>query len=389
MKLQCGKCGRTTSNLVQGRTTCSYCGGYWELSYQSKVVFQPWSRGDGLQTFAEALPPIPLTYRSLGEGNTPLIDLCSDGLNLPCGSHILIKNETMNPTGSFKDRFAVINGAVARNLGASGIVCASTGNAAMAAVAYAHANDLESAVMLPHSTPQTLVDILKVMGAEVDFCSWEDSSEAIRPYVDKGWFPATGMTAFPVATQFGAEGYKTIAYEIIRDLQEGIPDVIAIPVGGGDLLYGVIKGLCELRDQGLIPRIPHILACQADLAAPLVQAHAQGLTEVRRIDTAGSMAASINETSTGQHALDALRKVDGWSISVSEEEIMNAASFLTHRGILAELASSASLAGVIKAVRDTVIVDQTRIVCIITGSLLKWNDALTRLAERAEKSKAD
>jgi threonine synthase len=151
-------------------------------------------------------------------------------------------------------------------------------------------------------------------------------------------------------------------------------------------LYGMIKGLCELRDQGLIPRIPHILACQADLAAPLVQAYAQGLKEVRPIDTAGSMATSINETSTGQHALDALRKVDGWSISVSEEEIMNAATFLTHRGILAELASSASLAGVIKAVRDTVIVDQTRIVCIITGSLLKWNAALMSLAERAEKS---
>jgi threonine synthase len=386
VELKCARCGRTTSDLAQGRTTCSFCGGYWELSYPSKVVFRPWSRGEGLQTFAESLPPIPVTSPSLGEGNTPLIDLSSDGLDLHRDIHIMIKNETMNPTGSFKDRFSVVNSAVARNLGAPGIVCASTGNAAMAAVAYAHANALESAVMLPYSTPQTLVDILKVMGAEVDFCSWEDSSEAIRPYVDKGWFPATGMTAFPVATQFGAEGYKTIAYEIIRDLQEGIPDVIAIPVGGGDLLYGMIKGLCELRDQGLIPRIPHILACQADLAAPLVQAYAQGLKEVRPIDTAGSMAKSINETSTGQHALDALRKVDGWSISVSEEEIMNAATFLTHRGILAELASSASLAGVIKAVRDTVIVDQTRIVCIITGSLLKWNDALMRLAERAEKS---
>jgi threonine synthase len=373
VQLKCGRCGRTTSNLVQGRTTCSYCGGYWELSYQSQVVFRPWSRKKGLQAFAEALPPIPVTYQSLGEGNTPLIDPPSDGLNIPCGFHIMIKNETMNPTGSFKDRFSVVNSAVARSLGAHGIVCASTGNAAMAAVAYAHANALESAVVLPHSTPQTLVDILKVMGAEVDFCSWEDSSEAItiRPYVDKGWFPATGMTAFPVATRFGAEGYKTIAYEIIRDLGEAIPDIIAIPVGGGDLLYGVIKGLCELKDQELISRIPYILACQAELAAPLVQAHAQGLKEVKPIDTAGSMATSINETRTGQHALDALRRVGGWSISVSEEEIMNATTFLTHRGILAELASSASLAGVIKAVRDALIVDQTRIVCIITGSLLK------------------
>lgn len=493
-QIYCEKCGIELTDKISAGKKCPECNGSLRFKYDYDKIKGQVIRKDlpGIWKYINLLPlSKDGNYVTYSEGDTPL--LRSSNLAEKLGLRgLFIKDETQNPTGSFKDRAAAVSLTKAVEFKKDLVAIGSGGNAAASAAAYAARANLDCFVFLPATTPMERVAQSLIYGAKVirvkgsindainliskyqdefdwyelttakplnpyqgeavktiafeiceqmkgvvpdwvitpvggggilsqcwkgfneykqlglidslpkmagvqpagcaplikafDFCSWEDSSEAIRPYVDKGWFPATGMTAFPVATQFGAEGYKTIAYEIIRDLQEGIPDVIAIPVGGGDLLYGMIKGLCELRDQGLIPRIPHILACQADLAAPLVQAYAQGLKEVRPIDTAGSMATSINETSTGQHALDALRKVDGWSISVSEEEIMNAATFLTHRGILAELASSASLAGVIKAVRDTVIVDQTRIVCIITGSLLKWNAALMSLAERAEKS---
>ncbi|NLY88227.1 MAG: pyridoxal-phosphate dependent enzyme [Firmicutes bacterium] len=381
MRITCSSCGYSTDDLTLCHTACPHCDGYWELSYEKKLKLKPPVPLEGIRIFSGALPPVINGFPSLGEGNTPLVEAGVSKLGIT-NTRIFLKNETTNPTGSFKDRFSSVNSAIARKLGAKGIVCASTGNAAMAAVAYSNINGLQSVVFVPETTPKTIIDILKIMGAKVGFCRWGDSLKSVEPFVKKGWFPATGLTSYPVATPFGAEGYKTIAYEIIRDTIEEPPDVIVVPVGGGDLLYGLVKGLFELKSEGIIDRIPTILASQAEQAAPLVKAYSQKLDKIEPLNLATSIATSINETLTGNHALAILRRANGLAITVSDEEIMEASSFMARMGVMAELASSASLAGALKAVKKGLIKEKSKVVCVITGSLLKWNDALETLVER-------
>lgn len=383
MKIVCAKCGHVLEMWPLSRFACPKCGGYWKLCYDSKPQLKAASPVEGIRIFDGALPPLAKDLTSLGEGNTPLVEVKADKLGLG-STRILLKNETMNPTGSFKDRFSAVNCAVARSLGAKGVVCASTGNAAMAAVAYSNVNNLKSKVFVPETTPITIIDVLHIMGANVSFCDWDEIHPAIQALVEEGWFPATGLTAYPVATPFGAEGYKTIAYEIIRDMWGSLPDVIAVPVGGGDLLYGVLKGLLELKQQGVIEFIPTVLALQAERAAPLVEAYGRQLDQIQPLDEATSIAASINEKITGNHALDYLRMVGGKALTVSDDEIREASSLMAGTGVLAEYASAAALAGVLRAVQDGLIKEDSTAVCIATGSLLKWNGALTELAELAK-----
>lgn len=381
MKIVCTNCGHVLNGWSLSRLPCSVCGGYWTLCYDSILQLKEAELCKGIGIFDQALPPLSRGLISLGEGNTPLVELDIDRVGQDV-ARILVKNETMNPTGSFKDRFAAVNCTVARNLRAKGVVCASTGNAAMASTAYANANGLESKVFVPDSTPKAIVEVLRIMGADVSFCDWDKIHEAIQQLCDEGWFPATGLTAYPVATPFGAEGYKTIAYEIARDMRNRPPDVIAVPVGGGDLLYGLAKGFSELKQHGIIEVIPTLLACQSQQAAPLVEAYSRQLDEVPALNEATSVAVSINEKRTGKHALDYLRMVDGKAIAVSDHEIRNATRVLSGMGVLAEYASAASLAGVLRAVDVRMIREGCTIVCIATGSLLKWNNALSELAKK-------
>jgi len=380
MELVCAKCGYTAESWALGQVPCPQCGGYWQLSYESEPELPPAAPSAGIRIFADGLPPVARDLVSLGEGNTPLVEIDGEPWGLS-RARVLIKNETLNPTGSFKDRFAAVNCTVARKLGASGVVCASTGNAAMAAAAYSHANQLECRAVVPETTSITIVNALKAMGAQVSHCDWDQIHVTIRELVDEGWFPATGLTAYPTATPFGAEGYKTIAYELVRDMRDNLPDIVAVPVGGGDLLYGILKGLVELEEKGVIESLPTVMACQSEGAAPLVQAYRRQLHRVEPLAEATSIAASINERLTGDHALDYLRKANGMALAVSDSELRQAAKSLASRGIFAEYASAAALVGVSRAVREGLIPEDVTVVCVATGLLLKWHDALTELAE--------
>ena len=130
-----------------------------------------------------------------------------------------------------------------------------------------------------------------------------------------------------------------------------LPDLIAVPVGGGDLLYGILKGLYELKEKGVVESLPTVLACQSEGAAPLITAFRRKSPSVERLKEAGSIAVSINERITGNHALDYLRKANGMALSVSDAEIREASRYLATTGVFAEYASAASLAGVRRAVQ--------------------------------------
>lgn len=379
MKIVCARCGNFAETWELCHRACPQCGGYWQLLFESTPELVPASPYEGIGIFAGGLPPLARDLVSLGEGNTPLVEV--DAASLGLGrTKVLVKNETLNPTGSFKDRFSAVNCAVARKLGAGRVVCASTGNAAMAAAAYSYANNLECLAVVPEATSITIVNALKAMGAQVRHGDWNEIHVIIQGLVEEGWFPATGLTAYPAATPFGAEGYKTIAYELVRDMLSDLPDLIAVPVGGGDLLYGILKGLYELKEKGVVESLPTVLACQSERAAPLITAFRRKSPSVERLKEAGSIAVSINERITGNHALDYLRKANGMALSVSDAEIREASRYLATTGVFAEYASAASLAGVRRAVQKGLVPDGCTVVCIVTGSLLKWHEALAELA---------
>src|SRR5690606_4856381 len=157
--LRCHGCGVINESSFTTRTPCDQCGSYWEFpDARSVSLSAPVDRSAGILGFGDALPFTGDTKRSLGEGHTPLIAVDPVKVGLPAQMRLFVKNEATNPTGSFKDRFAVVNTAAAWHAQAPGIICASTGNAGLAAATYANLYELPAVVYLPHQTPSVFVD---------------------------------------------------------------------------------------------------------------------------------------------------------------------------------------------------------------------------------------
>jgi threonine synthase len=178
----------------------------------------------------------------------------------------------------------------------------------------------------------------------------------------------------PYANPFGLEGYKTIAYEIWHQLNGRLPDWVLVPTGGGDSLAGIARGFRELCELGLAERRPRLVACQPDTAAPLVAAVRRGDASVSSIQVRPSIAVSIAEDNTGDHALRALGEHDQ-AIGVSEESIRAAVEQLALSGLCVDPASAASVAGLIALSGSGVIGADETAICVATGSGLRWSAA--------------
>ena len=145
-----------------------------------------------------------------------------------------------------------------------------------------------------------------------------------------------------------------------------------VPVGGGDSLYGIYKGFREQVALGVLERLPRMYACQPAGAAPLVAAEASGADEVPHVEIDRSLALSIREADTGQHALRGLRDSAGVAVAVTDGEIMDAASRLGRLGLSVDPASAASVAGALALVRGGRLADDGPVVCVLTSSGARW-----------------
>ncbi|HVC32803.1 MAG TPA: pyridoxal-phosphate dependent enzyme [Chloroflexota bacterium] len=343
-----------------------------------KTVLQV-ARGS-IWRFAPFLPVAdPDRAVSLGEGGTPLLHHPSlnDTLGVP---NLLLKNESMNPTWSFKDRFSSVAVSVARELGYAKIVASSTGNHGASAAAYAGAAGLRSLVLVPRETPMILRQLIEAYGARAVATEWHGRGGLVTILTRQhGWFPATGSLPDPIGTPFGLEGYKTIGYELVLQSREAPPDYVLTSVGGGDQLYGIYKGLREFRDLGIVSAVPHMVACQAEGASPVVNSFERGLSRVAPVKTAYSIATSTREEVAGDHALRALRESDGLGVRVTEEEILAAMRTLSRQGIAAEAASCIPVAAARKLIVDKRVPPTARIACILTSTGIKWPEQLALL----------
>jgi threonine synthase len=285
---------------------------------------------------------------SLGEGHTPLLHI--PYVPAPAGASVHAKLELLNPTLSFKDRGMALAASVALDLGAEGLVLASSGNAAVSAAAYAAAAGLKCTVFCGRqSQAETKLLAAEAYGAEVhriegDYsAAYAEASRAERG----GWLNVTTTYRNPLL----AEAYRTIAYELAEQLGAA-PDVVVIPVGAGPLLYGIHGGFRDLVTAGITSRTPKLVGVQAQACAPLARAWEDGDWQrvlETPVPTKPTAAAAIADSLRGYEregllTLNAVHESGGAVLAVTEEAIGTASASLAAHGLLVEPAAATAVA---------------------------------------------
>ena len=319
-------------------------------------------------------PFLPLTPRtpplSLGEGDTPLVS--APALTRETGAQVWLKLEGCNPTGSFKDRGMVVAVAKAVEEGARAVICASTGNTAASAAAYAARVGLTCAVVIPNGKialgklSQALMHGASVLPVEGNF---DRALQLVRELAEQG-----SITLVNSVNPYRIEGQKTAAFEIVEALGEA-PEILALPVGNAGNITAYWRGFSEFYRLGRARQRPQMFGFQAAGAAPIVKG--EPIPEPHTIATA----IRIGNPASWKGAVAARDESGGLIEAVSDEEILEAYRFLARReGVFCEPASAAPVAGILKLAREKRL-PQKKIVCILTGNGLKDPDTAIAQAE--------
>lgn len=378
VRLTCPECGRAfEANGL--RTVCQPCdspllAGYDLADLSRRLDREQISRRpSGLWRWAELLPVQDPAWRlTLGEGDTPLLRAGKTGQALGL-RQLLIKDEGLNPTGSFKARGLAVAVSRAAELGAREFVIPTAGNAGGALAAYAARAGLVAHVYMPADAPPANRAEVLAAGADlhlvdglIDLAARQAAEAARR----EGWFDVSTFKE-----PFRVEGKKTIGLEIVEALDWSLPDVILCPTGGGTSLVGLWKAFNELAALGWTDgKMPRLVCVQAVGCAPVVRALESGAERVEAWPQAATDAQGLRvpRPYADRLILRAVRQSRGTGVAVSESEIRQAQACLAQQeGILACLEGASALAG-LRRLRHAGWVDEDeRIVLLITGSGLK------------------
>jgi threonine synthase len=325
----------------------------------------------GVWRFRELLPQVEReNIVTMCEGNTPLVALrkAARALRLP---NLLVKHQGMNPTGSFKDTGISAAISMAKAEGFSWVCCASTGNTSASVAAYAARAEMKSMVLLPAGQvaagklAQALEYSAHVLQLRTDF---DGCLRILHEVVRK--FPAYLLNSL---NPYRLEGQKTVAFELMEQLDWRVPDHVIVP--GGNLANGSAlgKGFIELRELGLIRTLPKISVIQAAGANPLVRTMREnGGQELVRVNAeTRATAIRIGNPASWRKAVSVLKTTGGACEDVSENEIAQAKAELGSEGIGCEPASAATLAGLKKLVSGGFVKPAETVVLVLTGHMLK------------------
>jgi threonine synthase len=313
---------------------------------------------------------------SLGEGSTPL--LAAPRLSARIGiANLYLKNDTVLPTGSLKDRSNSVGISVGKELGFATASVISTGNAAASVAAYAAAAGMQSVVMVPKGTAASKIIQAHAYGASVIVVDGRFDYEVAELYkkavVEFGWYDCLSSNPYRV-------GKKSYAYELVDQLDGAVPDWVIHPTAGGTGIFCMWQGFKEFQTVGWIARLPRLVAAQSVAAAPFVAAMARGSAAIEAVDAHETVAESIqvgNPSALGDRALAALRESQGTAVALSDSEILEAQA-LTARvaGIFAEPAAATSVAAAKKMRASGIIGRDEVVVCNLTGHGLKQPEAI-------------
>ena len=324
-----------------------------------------------------SLLPVTAEHRtSIGEGGTPLLAAPRLGarLGLP---NLYLKDESRNPSGSFKDRLAAAAVSAARQQGKSVVVGSSSGNAGAALGALAARGGLPCVMFTTQQFPLAMMTQMAVYGSYlVAAPTVKDRWSLMEAGVEQlGWFPVT-VFSYPYfgSNCYGIEGYKTIGYEIV-DQSDVQPDHVVMPVGAGDAFSGVYKGFREYRDAGVIDVAPTMHA--AEVNRPLEHALTNNLDHVTDMPAPAepSVAVSVASTLSTYQALNVLRQTGGEARSAGNAQMLQAQRDLASlEGIYVETSSALAVSVLPQLLRENIIDPDARVVAVLTSNGLKDPD---------------
>jgi threonine synthase len=336
-------------------------------------------RPNNMWRYKEVLPIFDDQYVvNLGEGFTPILPL--ERLREKYGFRQLeMKDESGNPTGSFKARGLGMAVSKAKELGVKEFCIPTAGNAGSALSAYCAAAGLKAHIYMPRQTPQIFQLDCKIMGAEVTLVDGNisDAGVAMREANSHGqWFDVTTLKE-----PFRLEGKKTMGYEIAEQYNWQLPDVIIYPTGGGTGLIGIWKAFHEMMELGWIDHIPsRMVAVQTDGCDPIVQAHHAGLmASTPYKNPAVTIANGLRVPHAFGHKLilKALKESDGTAMSVSENDMLSAIQELSQNQGLFVSPEGAAVWHAAKELKSTGWIKSDDRVCILnTGSAYKYAENL-------------
>ena len=377
-QLRCRECGKLRE--FEPAYVCEECFGPLEVAYDLPAVRERISRqsiADGPGTiwrYHELLPVPAGEPVDLGTGFTPLVRARNLGKVLGL-DRLYLKNDTVNPSGSFKDRNVAVATNFALSYGFDTLACSSTGNLAGSVAAYAARAGLHGLVFIPTGLEPTKVGAASAYGAtivEVDG-TYDDVNRLCAELADQYRWAIVNVNLRP----FYSEGSKTLAFEVVEQLGWQPPDHIVVPVAAGSLLAKTAKAFQELVGVGLVDSVPtRIHAAQADGCAPVSTAIQHGLDRVNPVrpnSIAKSLA--IGNPADGRYAVRAVRATGGWGTACEEASIQAGMSLLAEtEGILSEPAGGVVVAGLRQLIEQGRVRRDDSVVICITGNGLKTTE---------------
>ena len=393
--LECSLCQKRY-DAGQVHNLCT-CGGPLLVRYDLAAAKQNWSRDallDAPKSMWRYAPLLPVRHESsivsLGEGMTPLIR--TKRLGDRYGARDLwVKDEGINPTGSFKARGLSCAISMCVELGIKKVAIPSAGNAASAMAAYAAAAEIEAHIFMPRDVPQSNFIECKAFGAHVTLVDGliSDCGKIVASRKDaEGWFDVSTLKE-----PYRIEGKKTMGYEVAEQMGWELPDVVFYPAGGGVGMIGMWKAFEEMEALGWIgPKRPKMIAVQSAGCAPLVRAFDEGRTHSEFWAGAHTVASGLRVPKPlGDFlVLDAVRNSGGTAIAVSDTEMLDAGIELaTDEGIFAAPEGGACAAALKKLLASGFLKPEERMVLYNTGAGQKYLEAYSTRFPRTTASEQD
>lgn len=381
--LRCRECGRAYE--VAPIHVCEWCFGPLEAAYDYNAIAASLTRERiekgpaSIWRYADLLPADRGSAVDLGAGFTPLVraERLGGALGL---SELWVKNDTVNPTNSFKDRVVAVGLSKALEFGFKTAACASTGNLANSVAAHATRAGMKSYVFIPADLESGKVVATAVYGGNVVAVNgnYDDVNRLCAELAGTYPWAFVNVNLRP----YYAEGSKTLAFETAEQLGWRFPDHVVVPIASGSQLTKIKKGFEELAKVGLVDADPatiRVSGAQAEGCSPVATAFLTGAEDIRPVKPktiAKSLA--IGNPADGYFALDAIRGSGGAAAAVSDEEIIEGIKLLARtEGIFTETAGGVTIATLKRLAEEGVIRPEERVVAYVTGHGLKTVEALT------------
>ena len=377
-KLVCTRCKKEYT-AQQSIIRCTACGDTLEvpLLKKGRIIDGHPMNQTIFERYQEFFPYFDVdSSLSMGEGFTPLIDMprLADEVGV---RKLYIKNESVNPTWSFKDRGSLAGIMRAIQLGYRCVGTLSSGNMAISVAAYGRRANLKTIILVnthideEKLNPIAIYDpiLIKVEG---DYAALYD--ESLRIGQEQGIYFINSDEPFRI------EGYRTLAFEVCEQTYFDVPDLVIVPTSAGGHFRGILKGFLDFKNSGLIDRIPTMVCAQTSGCATINNAYERGLNEIERTPHPNTIAHCIENAfpPSGNEVLRAIRKYGGICVSVSDEKILDAQRRLSRAGLFVQPGSAAPLAAIQKMHEDGMLTGNERVVCVATSSGLKYTSILTR-----------